>query len=155
MIDPSVIEVKQVMAAFLGAALALIGQGLVARGRRAVTGRALCIALLEEFNAARVDVYERPHGDSSEFAFALSRVSTQTFDTLFREMVLSLPASLTRDLMRYHLALKAIVASHGRDHFGAQKDFDAELSGLYGSLLARLESYGGQWRLRLMLWSGE
>ena len=155
MIDPSVIELKQVVAAFLGAALALLGQGFVARGRRAVTARALCVALREEFNTARVDVYERRHGEPSEFALALGRVSTQTFDTLFREMVLFLPASLTQDLMRYYLALKAIVASRGTDRFGAMQDFEAELEEQYGSLLPRLKTYSERWLLRLMLWSGE
>ena len=70
--------------------------------------------------------------------------SSQTFDSLFRDMADALPDSLVRDLMRYHWRMKYLeemkpvsIPSSG----GVNPQFWEEAKDLREQLLQRLDSY--------------
>lgn len=130
------IETKQVISGLIGAVLALLGQWLVRRASRAVTARRLALAFWEELSATHF--YGPP--DKPNFA----GLSSQTFDTLFREVAATLPESLARDLMRYHWRMKYMeemkpvtIPSSG----GVDRQFWQEAKELHTGLIDRLERY--------------
>jgi hypothetical protein len=88
------LELKQVVSALVGAVLALLGQALIRKGTRARTARKLCIAFWEELKAVNF------YGPADKPNFA--GFSSQTFDSLFKEIADTLPESLACALMRYH-----------------------------------------------------
>jgi hypothetical protein len=84
--------------------------------------------------------------------------STQTFDTLFREVAEALPESLARDLMRYHWRMKYLeeaksitIPSTG----GVHPIFWSESKDLHDRLLQRLDRYSKRWLVSLFFHQGE
>jgi hypothetical protein len=144
------LELRQVVSALIGAVLALLGQALVRKGARARTARKLCIAFGEELEA--VNFYGPP--DMPNFA----GFSSQTFDSLFKEIAESLPESLARALMRYHWRMKYMeemksvtIPSSG----GVQPKFWAEMKDLHRSLLGRLKHHSDRSWISIFFRSGE
>jgi hypothetical protein len=142
----TILELKQVVAALLGAILALLGQWVVRRGARASTARRLAVAFWEELSAANF------YGPATNPNFA--GFSSQTFDSLFRDMADALPGSLVRDLMRYHWRMKYLeetksisIPSFG----GVNPQFWREASDLRDQLLHRLDRYAKRRGLFLSL----
>lgn len=130
------LELKQLVAALLGAMLALAGQWLVRRGAKAGAARRLAVAFWEELNAVNF------YGPANQPNFA--GFSSQTFDSLFRDMAEVLPDSLARDLMRYHWRMKYLqemkpvsIPASG----GVNPQYCAEAQSLRDQLLARLARY--------------
>ena len=131
-----------IVAAFIGAALALTAQWLFRRQQRAATGRTLSAAFLEELGA--VEFMEHP---ATERGIAqdieICGFSSQTFDTLFRDLADALPYSLARDLMRYHWRVKHWI--HKRGNAGKHLDPDVgsylEAKALRQNLVRRLAAY--------------
>jgi hypothetical protein len=149
------LRLDQIVSAFVGAGIALGVQWIVARARRAATARSLAIAFWEELSAAQfasngVDNKGRPQ------FFTIGGFSSQTFDSLFREMAQSLPDSLARDLMRYHWRVKFLLEAHkGDDYLDGHAKFYHVAEGLRTGLLDRLKFYSGRSVVRLMLLGGE
>ena len=77
------LELKQVLAAFLGATIALVLQGLVRRGQRIRLAKGLAVAYWEELSAVHF------YGPATNPNFA--GFSSQTFDSLFRDTAEALP----------------------------------------------------------------
>jgi hypothetical protein len=146
-----------IISAFLGAALALAGQWLVARGRRAATARSLSIAFWEELSAAEFASHGATNDDPPQPQyFTIGGFSSQTFDSLFHEMATSLPDSLARELMRYHWRVKFLVETHKNDDYlDGHTDFYHEARRLREDLIRRLKVYGDRRVVRLMLRRGE
>lgn len=89
---------EQFLAAFLGAALALAGNALWGMGRRGVMARRLAAAFFQELSAVAF------RGPASPLA--IGGFSSQTFDSLFREALTTLPVQLADQLMAYHWRMK-------------------------------------------------
>jgi hypothetical protein len=123
----------------LGAIFALLGQSLTRRVTRARTGKRLAIAFWEELSA--VNFYGPP--ESPNFA----GFSSQTLDSLFREVADSLPESMARDLMRYHWRMKYMeemksITIPTSGHVNTK--FWAEAKELRDRLLTRTGLYGAR-----------
>ena len=136
------LELRQVVAALIGAILALVGQSVASRARSTRVAKRLTRAFWEELSAVNF------YGPDDKPTFA--GFSSQTFDTMFRELG-ELPESLARDLMRYHWRMKYMeeMKPITRDHVNPQ--FCREARDLRGSLLPRLDAYSGHGAFRLFL----
>ena len=134
------LELKQVVSALLGAIVALLGQSVAARAQRSRAAKRLAQASWEELSAAHF------YGPEDKPTFA--GFSSQTFDTLFRELA-ELPETLARDLMRYHWRMKYMeeMKPHTGDHVNPQ--FWRDARDLRASLLPRLETYAARHGLSL------
>jgi hypothetical protein len=135
-----ILELRQLVAALVGAILALSGQSLLHRGTRAHGARRLAVAFWEELSAVYFYGSDTRDGSPNFAGF-----SSQTFDSLFRDVAESLPQSLTRDLMRYHWRMKYLeeikpvsIPSSG----GVNRQFWREAKELRARLLQRLKHYG-------------
>jgi len=109
----------------------------VRRGAKANTARQLAVAFWEELSAVNF------YGAATSPNFA--GFSSQTFDSLFRDMAEALPDSLTRDLMHYHWRMTYLeemkpvsIPSSG----GVNPQFYQEAKDLRDQLLQRLDKYG-------------
>ena len=124
------------LAALLGARLALWQSARLAKDRRARTARNLCVAFWEELSATAF------YGPASAPNFA--GFSSQVFDTLFGEMADSLPETLVRDVMRYHWRMK-YMEDHKRYTIpttgGVNPKFWEEMRSLHDNLRTRLKLY--------------
>lgn len=142
----NLLELKQVVAALLGALLALLGQWVVRRATRVSTARRLAAAFWEELGAVNF------YGSTPKPNFA--GFSSQTFDSLFREVAETLPESLARDLMRYHWRMKYLeemkpvsIPIAG----GVNPQICQEAKDLRDQLLPRLDRYTNRCFLFLFL----
>jgi hypothetical protein len=143
----SLLEVKQLVSAFIGAALALVGQWLIRKAAKAWTAKRLSLAFWEELNA--VTFYGPP-----QYAPNFGGFSSQTFDTLFRELAESLPETLARDVMRYHWRMKFLEETRtagGTPH----QQFWNEAKELHESLVARFDHHKRRRVPTLMFWPWE
>jgi hypothetical protein len=123
---------SELLAGFVGAVLALLGQGVWDRFRKASIARGLAIAYWEELSAVRIKTVDVPQ---------IGGFSSQTYDTLFRELAEVMPDSLMRDLMRYHWRMKLLDASQeGRGGVSWVTGLQ-EAEELRDDLLARLNRY--------------
>lgn len=83
--------------------------------------------------------------------------SSQTFDTLYKELVAALPESLARDLMHCHWRVKFLLEKQGKEvtYLDPYAEFFNGARTLREGLLARLDRYGKRSVLRLMVRRGE
>ena len=143
----SFIELKQLVSAFIGAALALVGQWLIRKAAKAWTAKRLSLAFWEELSA--VGFYGPPQHAPNFGGF-----SSQTFDTLFRELAESLPETLARDVMRYHWRMKFLEETKvagGTPNL----PFWNEAKELHERLLARFDHHNKRRVPVLMFWPWE
>ena len=141
------LEAKQLVSAFIGAALALVGQWLIRKGAKAWTAKRLALAFWEELSA--VNFYGPPQHAPNFGGF-----SSQTFDTLFRDMAESLPETLARDIMRYHWRMKFLEETKATGGTPNQQFWD-EAKDLQARLLARLDHHKKRRVPTLMFWPWE
>ena len=137
---PDLLELRQVVSALLGAAIALLGQSVVRRAAAARTGKRLAVAFWEELSA--VNFYGSGAGAAAP---NFAGFSSQTFDTLFREMAQVLPEHLSRDLMRYHWRMKYLEETKSVSiptTGGVNRQFFDEGKALNHELRQRLNHYG-------------
>ncbi len=128
-----ILELRQIVSALIGAALALLGQSLTRRGLKARTARRLCVAFWEELSATQFYALD---ANPSFGGF-----SSQTFDSLFRELAVTLPDLLARDLMRYHWRMKYLEDMRQRQRWSVSREFWLEAKELHQRLCQRLELY--------------
>jgi hypothetical protein len=140
-------DLKQLVSAFIGATLALAGQWLVRRAAKAWTAKRLTIAYWEELSA--VQFYGPPR-----HALNFGGFSSQTFDTLFRDLAESLPESLARDIMRYHWRMKYLTDQRKVDGTPNQRFAEAAQE-LHGRLKERLSQYSRRRIIPLMIRQAE
>jgi len=126
---------SEILAGFIGAFLALLGQGIWERARKAWLARRLALAFREELCAVEFDPSNVPR---------IGGFSSQTFDTLFRDMAEALPDSLIADLMRYHLRMKLLVAHQERHGTVGPLDDLQELPKSRDLLVERLDRYAAR-----------
>ncbi len=149
-----VLELKQVVPALvgviIGAILTLLGQSLTRRAVRAKTAKLLAMAFGEELSAVQF------WGPTPRAHFA--GFSSQTFDSLFREVLESLPVPLVRDLMRYHLRMKYMAEMQqvtAPASLGVNQQLWANAKELDEKLRERLCHYGQRCWLSIFLRPGE
>jgi hypothetical protein len=141
------LELKQVVAALLGATVALLGQALTRRAQKIRTARRLAVAFWEELSA----VHFYGPADTPNFA----GFSSQTFDSLFRELAETLPEALARDLMRYHWRMKYMEEQKLYTQGRVNLQFWREARGLQERLLERLKHHGNRAFVSLFVRSSE
>ena len=133
------LQLTQVVSALFGAGIALVLQSGWVRLNRVHAGQRLSMAFWEELSA--VNFYDT--GDGPKFA----GFTSQTFDTLFREMAISIPADLSRALMQYHWRMKwlaeriSLVGIPGDVFSEADMQFLREAKEENRTLLLRLKHY--------------
>ena len=125
------LELKQVLSAFLGAALAIAGQWVLRKISKAWSAKRLALAFSEEMSAA--SFYDTSDGRSDFAGF-----SSQTFTSLYRELAESLPESLVRDVMRYHWRMKYLAEVRSA---GWPEKFYQEAKSLNGDLKDRFARF--------------
>lgn len=121
--------------AFVGAVIALVGQGVFERWKTVRLGRSLAGALWEELSATEF----AEHGGQLTYG----GFSTQVFDTLFADISHSLPESLKRAVLRYHWKMK-FVQTIGEDGHTSAFFIDRHLGEAFlqwDDLRARLACY--------------
>src|SRR5437867_3381501 len=89
----------------LGGIVGQIGHSLLIRWRAAGSARRLCTAFWEELSAVVFGKLPASQGGGP----LIGGFSSQTFDTMYADVVRSLPDSLARDLMRYHWRMKYLL----------------------------------------------
>ena len=130
---PSLLQLDHVVSALIGGGVALGGQAVTRRFQDARTARRLSMAFWEELNAVH---FYGPEDDPNFAGF-----SSQTFDTLFREVADTLPESLARDLMRYHWRMKYMEDFKKVKGGGVNAQFWREAQQLHDRLIHRLEHH--------------
>jgi len=138
----ALIEPKQLLSAFIGAVFALVGQWLIRRAGKAWTAKRLAVAFWEELTA--VSFYGPPQYGPNFGGF-----SSQTFDTLFRELAESLPETLARALMQYHWRMKYLNEQKS-DGTALNQTFWDEAKELHSRLRNRLDHFGRRHVLSLI-----
>ena len=124
------------VSAFGGACLALFGQWLGNRYDEKALGQRLVTAFWEELSATNFYTSNSVNYPGP----AIGGYSSQTFDTLYAEMVRSLPATVARDLMRYHLRMKYLWSQQVSGiPLGLQQTFYDEAKASHADLLGRLD----------------
>ena len=141
---------EQIVAAFIGAAFALVGQGIFHRWRDARTAKTLAAALWEELSATEFIPIHAGRLD----LWSIAGFSSQTFDTLFPSIAQTLPESLARDIMRYHWRVKLLVEEVEKHHAVA-RDRAEPSKELRDDLRNRLEEFNNTSTFRLTVWRGE
>ena len=144
------LELRQVIAGLVGAIIALLGQLATRQVRRARTAKGLCVAFWEELKAVNF------YGPTNQPNFA--GFSSQTFDSMFRELAESLPEDLARVLMRYHWRMKYMEEMKPvtmRSFGGVDPRFWAEAKKEHSRLLERLEHYSERWWVSVVCYPAE
>ena len=141
----TLLDLRQLVSAFIGAALALVGQWLVRKAAKAWTAKRLALAFWEELKAVNF------YGSAQHIDFG--GFSSQTFDTLFRELAESLPETLARDIMRYHWRMKYLEESRPVGPMNQQ--FWSDAKELHQRLLARCDHHKKRKVPTLMFWPWE
>ncbi len=138
------LELRQVVTGLIGgvigAGLALLSRAFTERLARARLAKRLARAFWEELAAIEFN------GQGGFAGF-----TSQTFDTLFREMANALPENLTRKLMRYHWRMKFLEEMKPTPH----PKFAAEAEQSNQDLRGRLDRYADRKTLSVFLWHGE
>ncbi len=143
------LELPQVVSALIGALIALALQWVTGRWTRALTGKRLSVAFWEELSA--VNFYGTEENDPTFAGF-----TSQTFDTLFREMAVSMPVDLSRALMQYHWRMKWLEEKKlppgvpGKSWSEADGAFLSEAKEANRTLLLRLNHYSERWTVPVM-----
>jgi hypothetical protein len=143
----SFIQLSDLVSAFIGAALALVGQWLIQKAAKAWKAKRLSLAFWEELSA--VNFYGPPQHAPNFAGF-----SSQTFDSLFSELAESLPETLARDVMRYHWRMKFLdetKSGGGTPHL----QFWNEAKSLHEVLLVRFDHHKRRKVPTLMFWPWE
>jgi len=147
------LQLTQVVSALIGALFALGLQQVAGRWRKALTGQRLSYAFWEELSA--VDFYDGYNGPT------FGAFTSQTFDTLFREMAISMPVDLSRALMQYHWRMKwlaektPLLGVPGDVLSDEDKRFLLEAKEGNRTLLLRLHHYAERWTIGVVFRSGE
>ncbi|UCG89231.1 MAG: hypothetical protein JSW71_12100 [Gemmatimonadota bacterium] len=143
------LQLTYVVSGLIGAVFALLGQAITRRATRAHTAQNLSMAFWEELNAVAFTPGEKPN---------FAGFSSQTFDSLFKEMAEAMPASLTRGVMRYHWLMKYLEEMKPitmQLSGGVPKNRWADAESLHRRLLARLEHDSDRYWISIFLRSGE
>jgi hypothetical protein len=152
MMADNTISLPVLLSVFGGASLALFGGGLGRRYQTKATGRAVAVAFWEELKATRFYVDTSSHNMGP----LIGGFSSQTFDTLFAEMVRSLPESLVRSLMGYHLRVKYLLELQATGILlGNHQAFYDEAEASRADLLARLNAYSSRLTIDLVCFPPE
>ena len=128
-------SIEAFFSALIGAAIAILSRAAYLRYSNIKSARHISFALLEEMGKTIFYPSEQPN---------FVHFSKQTFDHFFREISVSLPESLVRDIMKYHWRMdymenhKSItMCSSG----GVSREYFEECKNLNDSLLKRLKNY--------------
>lgn len=142
-------DLREPLLLFLGALLAVAGQRALEYERKARVAKRLALAFKEELDAVQFDS-DRSGGE--EVHRRIGAYTSQTFDTLFVEMAVTLPEELAVALMRYHWRMNFLRDCHRKlPYLDQWAEFFKEASKARDELLPRLRRYSKFTAWRLML----
>ena len=143
-------DLREPLLLFLGALLAVAGQRALEYERKARVAKRLALAFKEELDAVQFD--SNPPEKGKPLHRRIGGYTSQTFDTLFVEMAVTLPEELAVALMRYHWRMNFLRDCHKKlPYLDQWAEFFNEASKARDELLPRLRRYAKFTAWRLML----